>query len=99
MKILNCISTTLILFTGLMFAACSQDEMTDGNALLEGKYPLEIASVSVIGESTAESWGTNGVQSRVAESDDRDRSLWEDGDQIGVGIEGYSASDNGTYKK
>lgn len=86
--------------TALLLTACAQDEMTNGDTLPEGKYPLQIASVSVVGESTSEPWGAKGVQSRVAESTDGGSSLWEDGDLIGVGIEGtgYTSSDNKKYE-
>lgn len=76
--------------TALLLTACSQDEMTDGDSLPEGKYPLQIASVSVMGESTAEPWGAKGVQTRVAESTDGSSSTWEwnNTEKIGVRIGG-----------
>lgn len=74
--------------TALLLTACAQDEMTDGNSLPEGKYPLQIASVSVVGESTAEPWGAKSVQSRVTESSDGGSSTWEwnNNEYIGVCI-------------
>ena len=74
--------------TALLLTACAQDEMADGDTLPEGKYPLQIASVSVIGESTSEPWGAKSVQSRVAESTDGNSSKWEwnNTEYIGVRI-------------
>lgn len=43
--------------TALLLTACSQDEMTDGNTLPEGKYPLQIASVTMNVESSEQPWG------------------------------------------
>ncbi len=72
----------------LLLAACTQDELTgDGTQLLEGKYPLEIASVSLSAEVSDEPWGaTPAPQTRVAESADGGSSHWTDGDEIGIKI-------------
>ena len=58
----------------LGFVSCSQDELIDnGGALPEGKYPLQIATVTI----------TDGQPStRVTENDDRMGSTWEVGDLI-----------------
>lgn len=85
----------------LLFAACTQDdELTDGKVqdLPEGKYPLEIASVSLMAESSAEPWGANAPQTRVSENTtDGNSSKWTNGDGITVQIDGDNTS-TGTYK-
>lgn len=90
------------LLVGTSFlASCSSDEMTDNQveALPEGMYPLQIASVSVTAESSAEPWAANAPQSRVAENDDRSGSVWQNGDkikvQIGDGTPGTYTYQNG----
>lgn len=61
----------------LMLAACTQDETMDDNTLPEGKYPLEIASVTMSVESSSKPWNANAPQTRVAESEDGNSSVWE----------------------
>lgn len=64
----------------LMFTACSQDELIDnGGALPEGKYPLQIATVTIADGQPS---------TRVTENDDRMGSTWEAGDLIYVKFEG-----------
>lgn len=64
----------------LMFTACSQDELIDnGSALPEGKYPLQIATVTIADGQPS---------TRVTENDDRMGSTWEVGDLIYVKFEG-----------
>lgn len=77
---------TLLLAAG----GCTQDELAgDGTQLPEGKYPLQIASVSLSAEVTDEPWGASQApQTRVAENDDRGGSHWENGDKIHVQING-----------
>lgn len=72
----------------LLLAACSQDELAgDGTQLPEGKYPLQIASVSLSAEVTDEPWGASHTpQTRVSENDDRGSSHWDNGDKIKVQI-------------
>lgn len=72
----------------LLLAACSQDELAgDGTQLPEGKYPLQIASVSLSAEVTDEPWGASEApQTRVAESADGGSSHWTNGDEIGIKI-------------
>ena len=86
----------------LLFAACTQDdELTDGKVqdLPEGKYPLEIASVSLTAESSAKPWGANAPQTRVSENTtDGNSSVWETNDEIRVRIDGYSDSDSKIYR-
>lgn len=93
------------LLVGTSFlASCSSDEMTDNQveAVPEGMYPLQIASVSVTAESSAEPWGADVPQSRVAENEDRSGSVWQDGDkikvQIGNGTPGTYTYQNGSLK-
>ena len=70
----------------LLLAACSQDEtIGDGNTLPEGKYPLQIASVSLSAEVADEPWGaSHAPQTRVAEDTDGNSSHWKSGDEITV---------------
>lgn len=70
----------------LLLAACSQDEtIGDGNTLPEGKYPLQIASVSLSAEVADEPWGaSHAPQTRVAENTGGNSSHWEIGDEITV---------------
>lgn len=72
--------------TALLLAACTQDEAIDNNTLPEGKYPLEIASVTMSVESSSEPWGANAPQTRVSESEDRNSSVWDGGEEISVQI-------------
>lgn len=82
--------------TLLLLAACTQDEPTDPNALPEGKYPLQIASVTMSVESSEQPWSANAPQTRVAESENGESSVWKKGDVFYVKIEGYD--EVGTYK-
>lgn len=80
-----CLSAAILLMGG-----CTQNDPTDMDGtvqdLPEGMYPLQIASVSLTEESSAEPWGANAPQSRVAENDERTSSVWQDGDKIKVQI-------------
>lgn len=66
----------------LLFAACTQDELTEqGDTLPEGVYPLEISSVTLEAEVSTQPWGADGPQTRVSENNpDRNSSKW-DGDE------------------
>ena len=64
----------------LLLAACSQDGGPAGEALPDGQYPLEIASVSLGVEMEEQPW------TRVTETADGSGSEWQNGDQIGVQI-------------
>lgn len=88
----------------LLLAACSQDELAgDGTQLPEGKYPLEIASVTLSAEVTDEPWGASQApQTRVGENAGGNSSAWERngteqiGVQIGSGTAGtYTLNSNG----
>lgn len=72
----------------MLLAACSQDEVTDPDALPEGKYPLQIASVTMNVESSSEPWSANTPQTRVIESEDGQYSTWQTGDLIKVIVSG-----------
>lgn len=89
----------LWLITALTLASCSQDDpMGDnGTPLPEGVYPLEIASVTLDVEGSAQPWGVDAPQTRVSETDDRNGSTWDwDGtEQIGVQL--YDDGDEATY--
>ena len=83
----------------LLLAACSQDELAEqGTALPYGEYPLEISGVTMSVESSSEPWGVKAPQTRVAESDDRNSSVWQNDDQIRVGIDGYAEEDSRIYR-
>lgn len=85
--------------TALLLAACSQNEFSDsqGEPLPEGKYPLEISSVTMSVESSSEPWNANAPQTRVAENADGNSSHWTDGDPITVQI-GDDQTNTGKYK-
>lgn len=59
MNRLRLIKTAYTALACLMLAACASDELTDGTVqdLPEGKYPLQIAGVSITAGSNAEPWG------------------------------------------
>lgn len=62
--------------------ACTQDELADGDTLPEGLYPVEIASVSIGGESSVQPWGADAPQTRAVdgEYEGEIRTLWQEGD-------------------
>ena len=80
----------MIFGAALLIAAggCTQDELAgDGTQLPEGKYPLQIASVSLSAEVTDEPWSASQApQTRVAENDNGNSSHWTDGDELGIKI-------------
>lgn len=83
------LQTVCTLASLLMFAACTQDELAgDSNTLPEGKYPLEIGSVSLAAEVDEQPWRAGAPQTRVAENTDGNSSHWEDGDKIHVMVTG-----------
>ena len=83
----------------LLLASCTQDELADNaDALPEGQYPVEIASVTISGESSVQPWGARSPQTRAEESADGNTNTtqWEVGDEFYVK---FSGSDRiGTYK-
>ena len=73
----------------LATAACTKDELADGDRLPEGQYPLEIAAVTLSVEGgEAQPWGA--PQTRVSENADGTGSVWDwDGSEmIGVQLDG-----------
>lgn len=100
MNRLRLIKTAYTALAALMLVACASDELADGTVqdLPEGKYPLQISSVTMTAESTAEPWGASSPQTRVAENTtDGTSSVWTNGDGITVQIDGDNTS-TGTYK-
>lgn len=85
----------------LATAACTQDELADGDRLPEGQYPLEIARITlgVVG-GEAQPWGA--PQTRVSENGDGTGSVFDAGDRFAVQIDGedetgiYTVQDDGT---
>lgn len=70
------------------FASCSQDDLPgQGDSLPEGKYPLEISSVTMSVESSEEPWGaSHAPQTRVSENPDGSSSKWDGGEKIYVQV-------------
>lgn len=98
MKRIGFLQAACTLTVALLLAACSQDDFSGGldERLPEGKYPLQISSVSISGESFSEPWIDNAPETRVAEGTDGNYSQWSDGDLIGVQIPGSKKT--GKYK-
>ena len=71
----------------LLFTACSQDELAEqGNTLPDGEYPLQIGSVTLDVESSAEPCSEERPQTRVAENDNGTGSVWQwDGSEM-IGV-------------
>lgn len=87
----------------LVMAACTKDELADGNRLPEGQYPLEIARITLgVEGGEAQPWGT--PQTRVSEIADGTGSVFDAGDLFAVQIDGkdetgiYIVQDNNTVK-
>lgn len=75
------------LAAAFLFAACTQDELTDGtDTLPEGMYPLQISGITLEAESCQQPWGADAPQTRVSETDDRNGSVWQNDDKINVQI-------------
>lgn len=89
----------LWVIAALTLASCSQDApMGDnGTSLPEGVYPLEIASVTLDVEGSAQPWGADALQTRVSENETGTGSTWDwDGtEQIGVQL--YDGGDEAIY--
>lgn len=76
-------ATVLLLVT----AACTKDELADGDRLPEGQYPLEIAGITLgVEGGEAQPWGA--PQTRVSETGDGKGSVFNTGDEFAVQIEG-----------
>lgn len=83
--------------TLLLLAACTKDEATDPDALPEGKYPLQIASVAMSVESSEQPWGAKTPQTRMSENTENgNSSQWETGDVIYAKTNG--APDAGIFR-
>ena len=85
----------------LATAACTKDELADGNRLPEGQYPLEIARITLgVEGGEAQPWGA--PQTRVGETGDGTGSVFSAGDRFAVQIDGeegiYIVQDNNTVK-
>ena len=85
----------------LATAACTKDELADGDRLPEGQYPLEIARITLgVEGGEAQPWGT--PQTRVSEIADGNSSKFDAGDRFAVQINGevgtYTVQDNNTVK-
>ena len=62
----------------LLFTACTQDELAEqGCTLPDGEYPLQIGSVTLDVESSAEPCSEERPQTRVAENDNGTGSVWQ----------------------
>ena len=79
----------------LVTAACTKDELADGDRLPEGQYPLEIVGITLSVEGGA-------PQTRVSENADGTGSVFSAGDRFAVQIDGeegiYIVQDNNTVK-
>ena len=87
----------------LATAACTKDELADGDRLPEGQYPLEIARITLgVEGGEAQPWGT--PQTRVSEIADGTGSEFSADDKFAVQIDGkeevgtYAVQDNNTVK-
>lgn len=78
----------------LATAACTKDELADGDRLPEGQYPLEIARITLgVEGGEAQPWGA--PQTRVSEIADGTGSVFDAGDRFAVQIDGEE--EVGTY--
>lgn len=87
----------------LATAACTKDELADGDRLPEGQYPLEIARITLgVEGGEAQPWGTPAT--RVSETADGTGSVFDTGDPFAVQIGGkdevgtYAVQDDNTVK-
>lgn len=78
----------------LATAACTKDELADGDRLPEGQYPLEIARITLgVEGGEAQPWGT--PQTRVSEIADGNSSKFDADDKFAVQID--DKGEVGTY--
>lgn len=100
MKIRTIMNQVLCLLSAsLLLTACTQDELAEQAGILpEGKYPLQIGSVSITADVDGQPWSAGTPQTRVSENPDGNSSHWDwnGTEQIGVQIEGSQKS--GIYK-
>lgn len=85
----------------LATAACTKDELADGDRLPEGQYPLEIARITLgVEGGEAQPWGA--PQTRVSEIADGTGSVFDADDRFAVQIDGkkevgtYTVRDDGS---
>ena len=85
----------------LATAACTKDELADGDLLPEGQYPLEIARITLgVEGGEAQPWGAPAT--RVSETVDGTGSKFDAGDPFAVQIDGegevgtYTVQDDGS---
>lgn len=85
----------------LATAACTKDELADGDRLPEGQYPLEIARITLgVEGGEAQPWGA--PQTRVSEKEDGNSSKFDADDKFAVQIDDkgevgtYTVQDDGT---
>lgn len=87
----------------LATAACTKDELADGDRLPEGQYPLEIARITLgVEGGEAQPWGAPAT--RVSEKEDGNSSKFDADDKFAVQIDGkdevgtYTVQNDGTVK-
>ena len=85
----------------LATAACTKDELADGDRLPEGQYPVEIARITLgVEGGEAQPWGAPAT--RVSETVDGTGSVFDTGDPFAVQIDDgtetatYTVQDDGT---
>ena len=85
----------------LATAACTKNELADGDRLPEGQYPLEIARITLgVEGGEAQPWGAPAT--RVSENGDGTGSVFDTGDPFAVQIDDgtetatYTVQDDGT---
>lgn len=82
----------------LALAACSQDELAESAGTLpEGKYPLEIGSVTLASEVDGQPWSANAPQTRVSENTDGNSSRFEWDGTEKIGVQLYADGEAATY--
>ena len=87
----------------LATAACTKDELADGDRLPEGQYPVEIARITLgVEGGEAQPWGAPAT--RVSENGDGKSSTFDAGDPFAVQIDGegevgtYTVRDDGSVE-
>ena len=87
----------------LATAACTKDELADGDRLPEGQYPLEIARITLgVEGGEAQPWGAPAT--RVSENGDGKSSTFDADDKFAVQIDDegevgtYAVQDDNTVK-
>ena len=90
-------SIQILLAVAAMFfaaTACTKDELADGDRLLEGQYPLEIARITLgVEGGEAQPWGAPAT--RVSETADGTGSVFDTGDPFAVQID--DGTETATY--